>query len=96
MYNSIWRRPICNVEFFIEISQGLLRTAPGLVGIFRELGKSSAVLGNLELSCQGLKSTGMPVRVDADKFMLKKRIYLLCDFRYVFSKISGYIGRPRF
>ena len=55
--------PISNFEFFIEISQGLLRTAQGLVRTC-EISENrvnpcppkriATVLGILELSCQGL------------------------------------------
>ena len=89
--------PICNFEFFIEISQGLLRTAPGLVRtceIFENWGnpKSLAVLRILELSCQefgilelswqGLKSTGVSVRASALWFLLGVKVRQLFNYLY--------------
>ena len=47
--------PICNFEFFIEISQGMLRTAPGLV-------RTCEVFENWGNPWQSLESYSYPVK----------------------------------
>ena len=61
--NSKWPRPLCNFEFFIEVSQGLLRTAPGLVRtceIFENWGNPWQSLESLSYPVKDLESLSCP------------------------------------
>ena len=62
LLNSKWQR---NFEFYIEISQGLPRTAPGLVGtveIFENWRKSLESLGSVSYPVKDLESLSYPVK----------------------------------
>ena len=62
LLNSKWQR---NFEFYIEISQGLPRTAPGLVGtveIFENWRKSLESLESVSYPVKDLESLSYPVK----------------------------------